>query len=105
MRLVIEREGGFDVIEDSDAITKIDVQSYGVKVEFKKRAGEAWDSWDEVYPVKDHAAACRLSAAIAVRCGVLVEALAEPPVMPEWSRSSAVRVGVVESVESNSEGG
>jgi hypothetical protein len=55
--------------------------------------------------VKDHAAACRLSAAIAVRCGVLVEALAEPPVMPEWSRSSAVRVGVVESVESNSEGG
>ncbi len=76
MRLVIEREGGFDVIEDSDAITKIDVQNYGVKVSFLDDTG---GEWSEVYPVADHAAACRLSAAIAVRCGVLVEALAEQP--------------------------
>jgi len=76
MRLVIEREGGFDVVEDSDAITKIDVQNYGVKVTFVDDTG---GEWSEVYPVADHAAACRLSAAIAVRCGVLVEPLAEQP--------------------------
>jgi hypothetical protein len=76
MRLVIEREGGFDVIEDSDTITRIDVQSFGVKVTFVDDTG---GEWSEVYPVADHAAACRLSAAIAVRCGTLVEPLASSP--------------------------
>jgi len=69
MRLVIEREGGFDVIENSDDIKRIEPQNDGVRVTFM-------DSTDEFYPVADHAAACRLSAAIAVRCGVLVEPLA-----------------------------
>jgi hypothetical protein len=76
MRLVIEREGGFDVIEDSDAITRIDVMNFGVKVTFMAADG---GEWSEVYPVADHAAACRLSAAIAVRCGTLVEPLASSP--------------------------
>ena len=74
MRLVIEREGGFDVIPESDHVKRIDVQNYGVKVSFLDDTG---GEWSEVYPVADHAAACRLSAAIAVRCGVLVEPLAE----------------------------
>jgi hypothetical protein len=81
MRLVIEREGGFDIIEDSDAITKIDVMNFGVKVTFMAADG---GEWSEVYPVADHAAACRLSAAIAVRCGTLVEELAEQPTDSQW---------------------
>ncbi len=72
MRLVIKREGGFDVIENSDDIKRIEPQNDGVRVTFM-------DGTDEFYPVESHTAACRLSAAIAGRCGVLVEPLAEQP--------------------------
>lgn len=75
MRLVIEREGGFDIIEDSETITAIDVESASVVVTF----GRVPDESTKHYYVGDHAAACRLSAAIAVKCGVLVEPLAEQP--------------------------
>lgn len=80
MRLVIEREGGFDIIPESDHVKRIDVQSYGVKVTFVDDTG---GEWEETYPVADHTAACQLAAAIAVRCGVLVEELAEPPMTQE----------------------
>lgn len=76
MRLVIEREGGFDIIPESDHVKRIDVQSYGVKVTFVDDTG---GEWEETYPVADHTAACRLAAAIAVRCGTLVELLSEGP--------------------------
>ena len=75
MRLVIEREGGFTVVEDADAITEIDVQSYGVKLTLE--AGG--DKYTKSIPVTDHAEACRVSAAIAARCGTLVEPLAKGP--------------------------
>lgn len=72
MRLVIEREGGFDVIENSDDIKRIEPQNDGVRVTFT-------DDTDEFFPVESHAAACQLAAAIAVKCGELVEPLAKGP--------------------------
>lgn len=75
MKLVIEREGGFNVIKNSEWIVSIDVQSVGVAVNFESDGNK----WVEFYPTTDHAAACQLSAAIAVRCGELVEPLAEAP--------------------------
>lgn len=73
MRLVIERMGGFDVIEDSERIRSIEVRSDGVAVRFVRPDADA------VYATADHAEACRLAAAIAARCGTLVEALSEGP--------------------------
>ena len=71
MRLVIERDGGFTVIE-SDDVTAVDALSNGVEV--STRDGKALTCERE-----DHAAAVRLSAAIALKCGVLVEPLAVQP--------------------------
>jgi len=71
MRLVIEREGGFVVVETDD-VTAVDVLSNGVEV--STRDGKAVTLERE-----GHAASVALSAAIAVRCGELVEPLAEQP--------------------------
>lgn len=79
MRLVIEREGGFSIVEDADAITEIDVRSDAVVLTIEVGG----DKWTKELPVADHAEACRVSAAIAVKCGVLVEELAEPPMTQE----------------------
>ena len=75
MRLVIEREGGFTIVEDADAITENDVRNDAGML----TSEVGGDKWVTTLPVKDHAAACRLSAAIAVRCGELVEPLAGAP--------------------------
>lgn len=75
MRLVIEREGGFTVVDDADAITEIDVRNDAVVLTLQ---GDV-NKWTVDLPVSSHAEACRVSAAIAVKCGVLVEPLAEGP--------------------------
>ena len=75
MKLVIEREGGFTIVEDADAITEIDVRNDAVLLTIEVGG----DKWVTTLPVKDHAEACRVSAAIAVRCGELVEPLAGAP--------------------------
>ena len=75
MRLVIEREGGFSIVEDADAITEIDVRSDAVVLTIEVGG----DKWTKEIPVSSHAEACRVSAAIAQRCGVLVEPLSEAP--------------------------
>jgi len=61
------------VVEDADAITEIDVMSNAVVLTIEVGG----DKWTTSLPVSSHAEACRVSAAIAVRCGVLVEPLAE----------------------------
>ena len=73
MRLVIEREGGFSIVEDADAITEIDVRSDAVVLTIEVGG----DKWTVELPVSSHAEACRVSAAIAMRCGELVEPLSE----------------------------
>lgn len=75
MKLVIEREGGFSIVEDADAITEIDVMNHAVKLTIEVGG----DTWTKELPVSSHAEACRVSAAIAVRCGELVELLSEAP--------------------------
>lgn len=75
MRLVIEREGGFSIVEDADAITEIDVRSDAVVLTIEVGG----DKWTKSLPVADHAEACRVSAAIAQKCGTLVEPLSEGP--------------------------
>lgn len=73
MKLVIEREGGFTVVEDADAITEIDVRNDAVVLTIEVGG----DKWTVDLPVSSHAEACRVSAAIAARCGTLVEPLAK----------------------------
>ena len=73
MRLVIEREGGFTVVDDADAITEIDVLNAEVRLTIEVGG----DKWTVELPVRDHAEACRVSAAVAVKCGELVEPLSE----------------------------
>ena len=75
MRLVIEREGGFTIVEDADAITEIDVRSDAVVLTIEVGG----DKRTVDLPVSSHAEACRVSAAVAVKCGELVEPLAEQP--------------------------
>ena len=75
MKLVIEREGGFTVVDDADAITEIDVRNDAVVLTLQ---GDV-NKWTVDLPVSSHAEACRVSAAVAVKCGVLVEPLAEGP--------------------------
>ena len=82
MRLVIERDGGFTVVEDADAITEIDVRSDAVVLTIEVGG----DKWTTTLPVSSHAEACRVSAAVAVKCGELVEPLAvQPEEIPEPS--------------------
>lgn len=76
MRLVIEREGGFDIVPASEAVTRIEVTSDAVEVWYLDSDGE--ESVKRVQ-MSSHAEACRVSAAIAVKCGVLVEPLAVGP--------------------------
>ena len=71
MRLVIERDGGFTVIE-SDDVQDINVRSDGVDIVRRDGASVRLER-------EDHAASVALATAIAVRCGVLVEPLAEQP--------------------------
>ena len=71
MRLVIEREGGFVVVE-SDDVVAVDVLSN--RVEVSTRDGKALTCERE-----GHAASVALATAIAARCGVMVELLAEQP--------------------------
>ena len=71
MRLVIERDGGFTVIESED-VTAVDVLSNGVEV--STRDGKTLTCKRE-----GHAASVALATAIAVKCGVMVESLAEQP--------------------------
>jgi hypothetical protein len=68
MRLVIEREGGFDIVETDD-LQEIAVLNTGVRLDY--RDGSRLDIQRE-----DHAASVALATAIAVRCGELVEPLA-----------------------------
>lgn len=92
MRLVIEREGGFTVVEDADAITEIDVRNDAVVLTIEVGG----DKWTTTIPVADHAEACRLSAAIAKRCGELVEPLAKGPETvkaSEWVEGEPPRDG------------
>ena len=78
MRLVIERDGGFTVVE-SDDVQDINVRSDGVDI--VRRDGDSVRLERE-----GHAASVRLSAAIALKCGVLVEPLAvQPEEIPEPS--------------------
>lgn len=63
------------MVEDADAITEIDVLNYGVKLTLEVDG----DKRTKTIPVTDHAEACRVSAAIAVKCGVLLEPLAKGP--------------------------
>lgn len=74
MRLVIEREGGFDIVESSEAVTRIEVASDAVEVWYMDSDGE--ESVKRVQ-MSSHTEACRVSAAIAQKCGTLVEALAK----------------------------
>ena len=69
MRLVIEREGGFVVVE-SDDVVAVDVLSN--RVEVSTRDGKALTCERE-----GHAASVALATAIAARCGELVEPLVE----------------------------
>ena len=71
MRLVIERDGGFTVIE-SDDVQDINVRNDGVDI--VQRDGGSIQLERE-----DHAASVALATAIAARCGVMVELLAEQP--------------------------
>lgn len=71
MRLIIERDGGFTVIE-SDDVQDINVRNDGVDI--VRRDG------DSIRLERDgHAASVALATAIAVKCGVLVEPLAAGP--------------------------
>ena len=69
MRLVIERDGGFTVIE-SDDVQDVNVCSDGVDIVRRDGASVRLER-------EDHAASVALATAIALRCGVLVEALIE----------------------------
>ena len=69
MRLVIEREGGFTVVE-SDDVQDIDVRNDGVDI--VRRDGDSVRLERE-----DHAASVALATAIALKCGTLVEPLSE----------------------------
>ena len=69
MRLVIERDGGFTVVE-SDDVVAVDVLSN--RVEVSTRDGKALTCERE-----GHAASVALATAIAARCGELVEPLVE----------------------------
>lgn len=71
MRLVIERDGGFTVIE-SDDVQDVNVGNDGVDI--VRRAGDS--VWLDR---EDHAQSVALATAIALRCGELVEPLAEQP--------------------------
>ena len=71
MRLVIERDGGFTVIE-SDDVQDVNVCSDGVDIVRRDGASVRLER-------EDHAASVALATAIALKCGVLVESLAEQP--------------------------
>lgn len=76
MKLVIEREGGFDIIESSEAVTRIEVKSDAVEVWYLDSDGE--ESVRRVQ-MSSHAESAATAAAIAAKCGALVEALAKGP--------------------------
>ena len=69
MRLVIERDGGFTVVE-SDDVQDVNVCNDGVDI-----VGRAGDSVR--LEREGHAASVALATAIALRCGELVEPLSE----------------------------
>lgn len=71
MRLVIERLGGFDIIESGD-VERIEVENHGVRIYMT-------DGTDMFADREGHAESVATAAAIAVRCGTLVEALSEAP--------------------------
>ena len=71
MRLVIERSGGFDIIESGD-VERIEVENKGVRVYMT-------DGTDMFADREGHAESVATAAAIAAKCGTLVEALAEAP--------------------------
>lgn len=76
MRLVIEREGGFDIIEDSDRVKAVDVGGSIVSVRIgAMTVTEATRRFARA----SRAEALTLARAIAVKCGTLVEALAKGP--------------------------
>lgn len=71
MRLVIERDGGFTVVE-SDDVQDINVRSDGVDIVRRDGASVRLER-------EDHAASVALATAIALKCGELVEPLAGQP--------------------------
>lgn len=71
MRLVIERSGGFDIIESGD-VERIEVENHGVRIYMT-------DGTDTFAERGSHAESVATAAAIAAKCGTLVEALAEAP--------------------------
>ena len=71
MRLVIERSGGFDIIESAD-VERIEVENHGVRIYMT-------DGTDTFAERAGHAESVATAAAIAAKCGALVEPLSEGP--------------------------
>lgn len=71
MKLAIERSGGFDIIESAD-VERIEVENHGVRIYMT-------DGTDVFAEREGHAESVATAAAIAAKCGTLVEALAEAP--------------------------
>lgn len=71
MKLVIERSGGFDIIESAD-VERIEVENHGVRIYMT-------DGTDTFAERAGHAESVATAAAIAAKCGTLVEPLSEGP--------------------------
>lgn len=71
MKLAIERSGGFDIIESAD-VERIEVENHGVRIYMT-------DGADTFAERAGHAESVATAAAIAAKCGALVEPLSEAP--------------------------
>ena len=87
MRLVIERSGGFDIIESGD-VERIEVENKGVRVYMT-------DGTDMFADREGHAESVATAAAIAQRCGVLVEPLSEAPEVDGEAAMAAASAALV----------
>lgn len=87
MRLVIEREGGFDIIESAD-VERIEVENKGVRVYMT-------DGTDVFAEREGHVESVATAAAIAQKCGTLVEALSEAPEVDGEAAMAAASAALV----------
>lgn len=87
MRLVIERSGGFDIIESGD-VERIEVENHGVRIYMT-------DGTDTFAERAGHAESVATAAAIAAKCGTLVEALAEAPEVDAEAAMGAASAALV----------
>lgn len=88
MKLVIERMGGFDIIDSAD-VERIEVESKGVQVCMT-------DGTDVFADRESHAESVATATAIAAKCGALVEPLAAGPKTvqaSEWVEGEPPRDG------------